>query len=90
MDTTLITERITEEFTSMLRAGLQDQKVRMLDMALKYFRQKEKEYQEGDGEVSGTALLYELIGRENLELYLSMKPAVENFRAPYEINVTGE
>ena len=60
-----------------------------MDDLIRYCRAVQKEFELGDGEISGTQMLYDMTQRGTITIpqLLAILPAVENYDAPYKLNI---
>ena len=60
-----------------------------VDDLVRFCRQMQKDYIEGDGDHSGTYFLYEMAanGKLGLRNMMNMVPAIENYKEEYTITI---
>lgn len=82
-------EFTNEEIMALMKESHKERMVDTLDQLIRYCRHQEKEYKEGNGEISGVTFLTEMLtqGAMKMDLYLRVREAVENYTTPYEITL---
>ena len=78
-----------EEAISLIKDGYEEQIFSATKQIIEFCRNKEREYKEGLGEISGVEFLTTLHTQRNMDinLYLKLREAVANYNEPYEITL---
>lgn len=82
-------EEIDKETLRLFKERQDDFKEMVVRQLIDCCREKQKEYVEDGGSVSGVSILEDMLKKKELtfEQMLSIYPAVNEYNAPYELNL---
>lgn len=82
-------EEIDKETLRLFKESQDDFKEIVIQQLIDYCRAKQKEYVEDGGSVSGVSILEDMLKKKELtfEQMLNIYPAVNEYNAPYELNL---
>lgn len=79
----------SDEIITLMKQSHSDDISNTLDQIIRYCRHVQKDYIEGNSEISGIHILTELLKQGSIkpDLFVKVMEVVERYKTPYEIKV---
>lgn len=82
-----MTNHTEEELLELVKQKFETQKMETFEKMIEYLRYKQKQYVEGESDISGVDVMGQMLsdGSIKLDMFLKIWPAVSNYKNPYKI-----